>query len=98
MPQNVAPSDNGVHLFVFADNEAVIKMIKGKSPDMRHVSRTHRGDVDWSCDRVFFIRLFSLRYVTTEEQMADILTKGSFTISQCTDHIQLVNVKNNTSH
>ena len=31
-------------LHVFEDNEAVIKMImKGRSPTMRHVSRTHRG-------------------------------------------------------
>ena len=30
-------------LYVFEDNEAVIKMIiKGRSPTMRHVSRTHR--------------------------------------------------------
>ena len=33
---------NGM-LYVFDDNEAVIKMnIKGRSPTMRHVSRTHR--------------------------------------------------------
>ena len=30
-------------LYVFEDNRAVIKMIiKGRSPTMRHVSRTHR--------------------------------------------------------
>ena len=30
-------------LYVFEDNEAVITMImKGRSPTMRHVSRTHR--------------------------------------------------------
>ena len=30
-------------LYIFEDNEAVIKMIiKGRSPTMRHVSRTHR--------------------------------------------------------
>ena len=30
-------------LYVFEDTEAVIKMImKGRSPTMRHVSRTHR--------------------------------------------------------
>ena len=34
-------------LYVFEDNEAVIKMIfKGRSPTMRHVSRTHRVVLD----------------------------------------------------
>ena len=35
-------------LYVFEDNEAVIEMIiKGRSPTMRHVSRTHRVAFDW---------------------------------------------------
>ena len=34
-------------------NEAVIKMIiKGRSPTMRHVSRTHRVSLDWLFDRI----------------------------------------------
>ena len=38
-------------LYVFEDNEAVIKMmIKGRSPTMRHVSRTHRVALDWLFD------------------------------------------------
>ena len=37
----------------FEDNEAVIKMvIKGRSPTMRHVSRTHRVALDWLLDRI----------------------------------------------
>ena len=40
-------------LYVFEDNEAVIKMImKGRSPTMRHVSRTHRVALDWLSDRI----------------------------------------------
>ena len=40
-------------LYVFEDNKAVIKMIiKGRSPTMRHVSRTHRVDLDWLFDRI----------------------------------------------
>ena len=40
-------------LYVFEDNEAVIKMIiKGRSPTMRHVSRTHRVALDWLFDRI----------------------------------------------
>ena len=40
-------------LYIFEDNEAVIKMIiKGRSPTMRHVSRTHRVALDWLLDRI----------------------------------------------
>ena len=40
-------------LYVFEDDEAGIKMIiKGRSPTMRHVSRTHRVALDWSFDRI----------------------------------------------
>ena len=40
-------------LYVFEDHEAVIKMIiKGRSPTLRHVSRTHRVALDWLFDRI----------------------------------------------
>ena len=43
----VRSSRFGARLYVFEDNEAVIKMIiKGWSPTMRHVSRTHRVALD----------------------------------------------------
>ena len=39
--------------YVVDDNEAVIKMIvKGRSPTMRHVSRTHRVALGWLFDRI----------------------------------------------
>ena len=35
-------------MVVLEDNDATIKMvIKGRSPAMRHVQRTHRIDLDW---------------------------------------------------
>ena len=50
-PRNTSPthsSHNESHLYIFEDNEGVIKMtIKGRSPTMRHVSRTHRVAPDW---------------------------------------------------
>ena len=43
VPSNVQSSRQEALLYVFEDNEAVIKMIiKGRSPTLRHVSRTHR--------------------------------------------------------
>ena len=41
VPSNVQSSRQEALSYVFEDNEAVIKMIiKGRSPTMRHVSRT----------------------------------------------------------
>ena len=45
---NVKSSHQGAMLYIFEDNEAVIKLIsKGRGPTMRHVSRTHRVALDW---------------------------------------------------
>ena len=53
VPSNVQSARQEALLFVFEDNEAVIKMImKGRSPTMRHVSRTHRVAHDWLFDRI----------------------------------------------
>ena len=50
---NVNSSRQEALLYVLEDNLAVIKMImKGRSPTMRHVSRTHRVALDWLSDRV----------------------------------------------
>ena len=49
---NVHSSDKEALLYIFEDNEAVIKMIiMGRSPTMRHISRTHRVALDWLFDR-----------------------------------------------
>ena len=46
-------SQNESQLYIFEDDEAVIKMIiKGRSPTMRHASRTHRVALDWLFDRI----------------------------------------------
>ena len=53
VPSNVQFTSQEALLYVFEDNEAVIKMImKGRSPTMRHVSRTHRVALDWLFDRI----------------------------------------------
>ena len=53
VPSNVQSANHEALLYVFEDNEAVIKMImKGISPTMRHVSRTHRVALDWLFDRI----------------------------------------------
>ena len=53
VPSNVQSERQEALLYVFEDNEAVIKMIiKGRSPTMRRVSRTHRVALDWLFDRI----------------------------------------------
>ena len=53
IPSKVQSSHQEALLYVFEDNEAVIKMIiKGRSPTMRHVSRTHRVALDWLFYRI----------------------------------------------
>ena len=53
IPSNTTNSGSSAMLYVFEDNEAVIKkIIKGRSPTMRHVSLTHRVALDWLFDRI----------------------------------------------
>ena len=53
VPSNVNSSHEGAMLYIFEDNEAVIKMImKSRSPTMRRVSRTLRVALDWLFDRI----------------------------------------------
>ena len=53
VPTNAHISSPWASLFVFEDNDAVIKMImNGPSPTLRHVSRTHRVNLDWLFDSI----------------------------------------------
>ena len=80
VPSNVQSARQEALLYVFEDNEAVIKMItKGRSPTMRHVSRTHRVALDWLFDRINLDSKIQIKYIDTKNQLADILTKGNFT-------------------
>ena len=80
-------------LYVFEDNEAVIKMIiKGSSPTMRHVSRTHRVALDWLFDRINLDSKIQIKYIDTKKQLADILTKGNFTRDEWNHLLKLFNI------
>ena len=79
IPSNVHSSRQEALLKIFEDNEAMIKMIiKGRSPTMRHVSRTHRVALDWLFDRINLDPKIQIKYVETKRQLADMLTKGKF--------------------
>ena len=75
VPSNVQSARQEALLYVFEDNEAVIKMIiKGRSPTVRHVSRTHRVAFDWLFDRINLDPKIQIKYIDTKNQLADILT------------------------
>ena len=82
----------------FEDNEAVIQMIiKSRSPTMRHVSRTHRVALDWLLDRINLDPEIHIKYVDTKYQLADILTKGSFTRDEWNNLFHLFNISHLSS-
>ena len=85
-------------LYVFEDNEAVIKMIiKGRSATMRHVSRTHRVSLDWLFDTINLDPQIQIRYIDTKHQLADMLTKGNFTRDGWNNLIHLFNISHFSS-
>ena len=54
-------------LYFSEDDDAVIKMIiKGRSPTMRPVSRTHRVALDWLIDRTNLDPKIQIKYVDTK--------------------------------
>ena len=93
VPSSVQSSRQEALLYVFEDNEAVIKMIiKGRSPPMRHVSRTHRVALDWLFDRINLDSKIQIKYIDTKNQLADILTKGNFTRDEWNHLLNLFNI------
>ena len=93
VPLNVQSARQEALLYVFEDNEAVIKMIiKGRSPTMRHVSRTHRVALDWLFDRINLDSKIQIKYIDTKNQLADILTQGNITRDEWNHLLSLFNI------
>ena len=98
VPSTVQSANREALLYVFEDNEAVIKMImKGRSPTMRHVSRTHRVALDWLFDRINLDSKIQIKYIDTKNQLADILTKGNFTRDEWNHSLTLFNISHFSS-
>ena len=67
-------------LYIFEDNEAVIKMIiKGRSPTMRHVPEPTQLLLIGCFDRIHLDPTIQIKYIDTKNQLADILPKGHLT-------------------
>ena len=94
VPSNAKCSREGTKLYMFEDNEAVIKMImKGRSPHLRHVSRTHQVELDWLFDRINLDLKIRIRYVNSKNQLADISTKRHFTRDEWNNLLCLFNIR-----
>ena len=64
---------------------------------MRHVSRTHRVALDWLFDRINMDSKIQIKYIDTKNQLADILTKGSFTRDEWNHLLNLFNISHFSS-
>ena len=85
-------------LYIFEDDEAVIKMIiKGRSPTMRHVSRTNRVALDWLFDRINLDPKIRIKYIDTKNQLADTPTKRNFTWDEWNHLLCLFNISHFSS-
>ena len=98
IPPNTTHYGPSAMLYILEDNEAVIKMIiKGRSPTMRHVSRTHRVALDWLSDRINLDPRIQIRYTDTKHQLADIWTNGNFTRGEWNNLLHLFNISHFSS-
>ena len=59
---------------------------------MRHVSRTHRVAPDRLFDRINLDSEIQIKYIDTKNQLADILTKGTFTRDEWNHLLCLFNI------
>ena len=80
VPTNLPAPNGRAKLVLLEDNDPVIQIcIKGRNPTLRHVPRVHRVNTDACYERIRDDPGIFLRYWPTKYQLADILTKGSFT-------------------
>ena len=73
---------NGIRIQCNTENFAPIEvpgLSASSSSSSRHVSRTHRVALDWLFDRINLDPKIQIICIDTKNQLADMLTKGSFT-------------------
>ena len=95
---NVHSSRQESLLYVFEDNEAMIKMIiKGRSPTMRHVSRIHRVAHDWLFDRINLDPKIQNQIHRHQEPTCRHLDKGNFKRDEWNHLLTLFNISHFSS-
>ena len=86
-------------LYIFEDSEAVTKVAHKQEQKfyIRHVSPTHRVDLDRLYDPINLNPMIQIKYVSTTQQLADILAIGAFTGDTWTPLTLLVNIMTHTT-
>ena len=98
VPSNVQSARQEALLYVFEDNEAVIKMIiKGKKSYNEARLQYHRVALDWLFDRLGLDSKIQIKYIDTKNQLADILTTGKFTCDEWKHLLTLFNISHFSS-
>ena len=92
VPSNLPDSSRAI-LHVSDDREAVFRMIiEGRRLDWRHVSLTHRVDLDRLLGRIQLDNWMFIRSVRTHEPLVDLLTKCLFTTIQWKSLMRLFDI------
>ena len=92
---NVQSARQEALLYVFENHVKMI--IEGRSPTMRHVSRTHRVALDWLFDRINLDSKIQNKNIDTKNQLADMLTKRYFTRDEWNHLLNLFNISHFSS-
>ena len=93
VPTNTRSSQGESQLYTLEGSKAVIKMIiKGRSPTMRHVSRSDKVALDLLFDRINLEPEIQIKYVDTKNQFANMLTTESFTRDEWNHLLRLFNI------
>ena len=84
-------------LYVYETIEAAIKIVvNSRHPSARHVTRTHRVDLDWLFERINHDCTISIKYNSTKDQIADILTKERFAVQRWTTPMHVFHIHTET--
>ena len=98
VPPNLPLPNGRACLILLEDNDPVIQIcIKGRNPTLRHVARVHRVNTDACYERIREDPGIYMRYWPTKYQLADILTKGSFTKQSWDQLLDLLQIRVNAS-
>ena len=93
IPSNVKSSHLEALLYVFDDNEAVIKMIRnGKKSHNETCFQDPQSCSYWLSDRINLDQKSNLKYIDTKNKLAGILTKGNFTRDEWNHLLCLCNI------
>ena len=96
---NANSSQCEYQLHIFKDNEAVIKMIITSKVERSETcpDPTEWVALDWLFERINLDHKIHVKYVDTKNQLADMLTKGSFT-RDAWNHILRLCVQHHEPH